>query len=304
MSLSLYGQDKNIESLYESIKVLDITKIEKYAKKVGNLGNVSLNNEPPLNFMFYTYREYFPDKGIEVIEILVKNGANPNSIFYGAYNTKSYALESACQAGNPKAVKKLIELGARVSNGYPLHIAAVHRRLEVVKLLVEEYGMDVNSKDENGETPLIKAVLYFDKGGISLPVVKYLVEKGTNKNITNSKGQTALDLAIKNNNQPVVDYLRSQGVQQNVPTVTYQEKRCSRCDGNGLEPESITVYRDCNWCGGKGYREKSDQVVGASQTVKFYQKYECTNCQGKGKLFSHKETPRCTKCGGKGFIKE
>lgn len=302
--INLYAQDKNVQELYKSIQILDKNGVEKYAKKIGNLSSTQLNGEPPLNYLFYTFREYFPDNGIGIVEILVKHGANPNSIFYGAYNTQSYALESACQAGNAKAVKKLIELGANVKNGYPLHIAATWRRLDVVKLLVEEYHLDVNAKDYNNETPLIKSVLYYDKNEVSLPIVKYLIEKGASKDVTNSKGETALDLAIKNNNYPVINYLKSLGVQQNVETTTKKEKRCPKCEGTGLESESAKIYKDCNWCGGKGYKEKADQVVGANQTVKFYQKYQCTNCQGKGKIFSHTELVKCTRCYGKGFIKE
>ncbi len=301
--MSLNGQNKDIVNLYESIKILDIGKIEKYSKKIGDLSNVSLNNEPPLNFLFYTYREYFPDRGIEAIEILVKYKANPNSVYQGAYGSLSYALEGACHGGNPKAVKRLIELGADVKKGYPLHIAAVHRRLEIVQLLVEDYGLNVNAIDDLGKTPLINSVLFFDKSNISLPVVKYLIEKGADRNFTTEKGETALDLAIKNKNNPVIDYLKKLGVKQNIPVEISKEKPCPRCNASGLEPLTV-VYRDCNWCGGKGYKEIADEVVGAGQVVKFYSKRVCTSCDGKGKVYSHTEQPRCQYCGGKKYVKE
>ncbi len=304
----IFGQDKNVQELYKAIQELNKDKVEKYAKKIGNLSNSNLNGEPPLNYLFYTYREYFPDKGIEIIEILVKYGANPNSVFLGAYNTKSYALESACHSGNPQAVKKLIDLGASVKNGYPLHIAAIWRREEVIKLLVEEYGVNVNSVDQKGDTPLICSVLYYDKSQISLPIVQYLIQKGSNKNATNSKGQTALDLAIKNDNYPVINYLKSLGVQQNT-TFNYEknnkkQKTCPRCGGTGNEEEPLKIYRDCNWCQGKGYKEVKDQVVGASQIVKFYQKNPCVNCKGSGKVFSHTEIQKCIQCKGNRYIDE
>ena len=58
----------------------------------------------------------------------------------------------------------------------PLHLAAVKDQLEVVRVLVEEYGADVNLRDDTNTTPLkLAKKVAKDSGGQKNRVLKYFL---------------------------------------------------------------------------------------------------------------------------------
>lgn len=96
------------------------------------------------------------DKWIEVIKILLENGADINTR-YKKYGNRT-ALIHASELGILPAVKFLFESGAdiRLKDQYEasaLHRAALYGHYEVVKFLLEN-GAEVSSRTEDGETPL------------------------------------------------------------------------------------------------------------------------------------------------------
>ena len=85
------------------------------------------------------------------------------------------AMRTACEKGDFEKVFELIKGGqdprhALPGNLMPLHYAAFHGNLEVVRILVEEYGCNPQSADKNRCTPLHYACCCGHQG-----VVKYLV---------------------------------------------------------------------------------------------------------------------------------
>ena len=68
-------------------------------------------------------------------------------------------------------------------------------------------------------------------------------------------------------------------------------EKCSRCGGNGAEPESKVVT--CPQCGGSGQiQQRTQSLFGQMITVT-----TCPRCQGRGQIA---EKP-CTQCGGNGL---
>jgi hypothetical protein len=72
-------------------------------------------------------------------------------------------------------------------------------------------GADVNAKDINGRTPLMRAA---EKG--DLPMIKYLVEKSADVNAQDNNGMTPLNYAIVKEYPEAVKYLSSKGAVLNV----------------------------------------------------------------------------------------
>ena len=90
-------------------------------------------------------------------------------------------------------VKLLIERGADVNakdaNGnMPLNYAAQFDNLEVISLLLDK-GANINAQNKFGITPLMHA----DK----VNTVKFLLDKGADKNIKDNQDQTAAQRAFK-----------------------------------------------------------------------------------------------------------
>ena len=84
-----------------------------------------------------------------------------------------------------------------------LHIAIVHRQIDVVKYLISECGCDPMCKDNNGWT-----CLHYAGACGSLNIMKYLItECKCNPMVTSKYGSTCLHIAILNKHIDVVKYL-------------------------------------------------------------------------------------------------
>jgi molecular chaperone DnaJ len=74
----------------------------------------------------------------------------------------------------------------------------------------------------------------------------------------------------------------------------YKRVKCSRCDGEGVEPGSKKVT--CPTCQGEGQIKTSRRTILGT----FQQVSECPECHGDGKVPEKK----CKKCGGDGRVRE
>ena len=83
----------------------------------------------------------------------------------------------------------------------PLCTAIMKGDLATVKKFVE-YGSNVNEAS-NGLTPLMFAARYN-----KVDILKYLLEKGADKQIKDERGNTALKYAEFSKSQEAVDYLK------------------------------------------------------------------------------------------------
>lgn len=68
--------------------------------------------------------------------------------------------------------------------------------IELIDLLVNKLGVDINSRDSNGMTALHYAVQnFFNYGNEQIPMLHKLVELGANPNIQDNKGRAVKDVA-------------------------------------------------------------------------------------------------------------
>jgi len=174
---------------------------------------------------------------------LLEAGADPNLEIHSVTRARMHegtplvlyatALARAAFSGDLDSTKLLLEHGAdphikSVENESVLAVAAgsgfimgyhkwrpITERLEVIKLLVDEHGLDVNSYDNYGLTPLMMAANLGD-----VEVIKYLIDKGARLDDH--------DLGTKNTNgtEPLmpVDYALGIGTFRPNRTVVYNRE--------------------------------------------------------------------------------
>ncbi|MDI1317091.1 ankyrin repeat domain-containing protein [Flavobacterium sp.] len=109
------------------------------------------------------------------------------------------AFTNVAEAATVSASATSIEI-ANYENT-PLCSAIMKGDLETVKKFIE-YGSDVNEKS-NGLTPLMFAARYN-----KVEIIKYLVEKGADKQLKDEKGNTALNYAEFSKSQDAVTCLK------------------------------------------------------------------------------------------------
>lgn len=157
---------------------------------------------------------------LPIVEYLIKHGANINvknetavmrACQYGRFRVAKYliqcgadihtsdALYYACVQGHLKLGKYLKSLGAPLGESTFVW-ACGYNQLHVVKWLVEQCGVDINTSDG--------MALYYASYRGHLRVVKYLVECGAD---IHAKGDRAMRGATSYLRSDVVEFLRSIG---------------------------------------------------------------------------------------------
>ena len=145
---------------------------------------------------------------MELTKFLITNGANVNSLMQDGVSLIGYAIAQ----NNMDLLQILIENGANVNytNGdswadTPLKTASRLGLDNVVRILLTR-NADINAVDINGNTALHTAAL-----NSQLSVVKLLLEKNPNLDIQNKVGNTALHLAVISGNIDIVGELVLKG---------------------------------------------------------------------------------------------
>lgn len=160
---------------------------------------------------------------VDLLEKVIKNGADVNTIFYNNIN----ALSLAAKKGKINAVKVLLKHGALVNkkgvfNKYSLLHAAVYgESLWLIKEIKEKYSdlydSQINNVNYWKETPLAIAI---KKNNIS--IVKFLLNNGAQINLKNSK-KSYLVTAIYYNKKEISKYLLTKGADVN--QIDYKNKK-------------------------------------------------------------------------------
>jgi cytohesin len=140
---------------------------------------------------------------MEIIECLLAGGADVNQKGYGGYT----AYRSAAERGHRELVELFISKGVDISN---IHGAACIGDLAKVKNYLDQ-GVDVNTKDELGWTPLIWAVSMSQ-----VEVVENLLARGAEVNMQTADGIVPICNAAKKKSKRVIELLITHGANVNV----------------------------------------------------------------------------------------
>jgi ankyrin repeat protein len=128
-------------------------------------------------------------------------------------------IHTAAIHGDVEKVRAFLDRGVSPNDRHPrdgkrpLHWAVRMGHLDVVKLLVER-GADINAREENGDTPLHKAVhRYGMVHPVGPDVVRFLLDSGAHVNARNRRGETPLYWAERSNGwlEKAAELLRQRG---------------------------------------------------------------------------------------------
>lgn len=151
-----------------------------------------------------------------IVAFLIEKGANPNIVSREGRT----CLGLAMQGQQWTAVKLLLQKGANPNlvdqNRFsPLFFAVYTRNLEIVTAVVEA-GANIEWVGPGQQTPLMLAL----KIGETIDIIKYLIEKGANVNVTNDEGHSSLMLAVMKNDMDYFEAIAQiPGIDPNVKTV-------------------------------------------------------------------------------------
>jgi ankyrin repeat protein len=138
-----------------------------------------------------------------IIDILVKAGADLNATDFKG-NTP---LHTAVILYNRAAVRELAALGADINTinnegKSAFYLALENNDTEIINMLGDKARPNVNLRAYDGNTPLHVAVRQQNIG-----TVRYLLERGADRMLTDSSGRTPLDLARSYGNNALIRLL-------------------------------------------------------------------------------------------------
>ncbi len=183
---------------------------------------------------------------IEIVKLLIKNGADVNWYWYKGGET---TLSAALLSGKNEIAKILLESGAdpniQMSNDQtPLMFAIANNDTAMINLLMDKKA-DVNLKSADDSTALMIAA-----GRGRVGIADALIKKGADVNLKNKKGDTALSLAKMNGHTEVIKLLKQAGaVEPREETLSppAKEQKTSRpilyFDVEGTEGEPLAVTK-------------------------------------------------------------
>jgi ankyrin repeat protein len=121
-------------------------------------------------------------------------------------------LIRAIKAKDKELVVRLLtahgaDINQQNNDGYtPLMKAIFLNQKEIAELLLD-HGADINQQNKRGQTALIEAVLWGNK-----EIIELLLSRGADIDHTNKDGQTALIKAARWGNKEIIELLLSRGV--------------------------------------------------------------------------------------------
>ena len=154
----------------------------------------------------------------------------------GADLSKTAVLHIYIKRGDQKMCEYLlaakgINLNSQDSSGdTPLHVAVFNRNSAMANILVQK-GVDINKKNNKGETALYYAMTQFM--GKNMDIITLLLSKGADVKTVNGQGETLLHIAVRTGHVKIIDVLLEKGLDINAKnkqgdTVLMQALRASR----------------------------------------------------------------------------
>ena len=149
-----------------------------------------------------------PEKSLTIMKLLYEHGADIDG--FGSHGTALYHVcigligERKNEEQELEILFWLLDNGADpivgASNTTVLHFAVRSANPELIPVLIEQYGLDVNARGYKQKTPLISAVCYevdSQDEQITKAIVMELLAHGADATAADEDGKTAYDYAVE-----------------------------------------------------------------------------------------------------------
>ena len=156
---------------------------------------------------------------IDMVKLLLANGADVNIKGRGDYTSLMWAAESA---KTTEIMELLITEGADIhsiaQDGVNALIKAIfgvlsdNGSLDAVKLLIEK-GMDVNYAIDDEGAPGYNALMFAVRWG-KIEVIKYLISVDADVNAIAGSGDTPLSIAVEEEHEDIIKLLKEAGAKE------------------------------------------------------------------------------------------
>ncbi|AFD05248.1 ankyrin repeat protein [Solitalea canadensis DSM 3403] len=167
-------------------------------------------------------------KNIIAVKLLVEAGANINS------KTQS-AVEEAAGRGEKAILEYLMSKGGDIKNNDAFSLAAANNHYDCAKLLLLK-GASQESGDVSGKLKMYEMAV----SRADFEVLNKLKLSKEELDANNCEGETALIIAVKQNDKTMVEYLLKRGVNKNKPE-TFD---CGDDTSYGKKPIDIAKKRN------------------------------------------------------------
>jgi len=144
----------------------------------------------------------------EILEYLIKKGANVNAVPISHGGISASALSTAISFGDLEKIKILVENGANIEyqtkdgKKVSLIVDATYSR-HILEYLIQK-GTNINYQNEKGETALIRSV-----SSKNLSSVKILMKNKADLSLKDKQGRTALDIAKTGKDKDIINLLET-----------------------------------------------------------------------------------------------
>lgn len=150
-----------------------------------------------------------PEESLAIMQMLYEHGADIDG--YGSYGSALDSISSSLVLGKSEHSEQNIEIlfwlldnGANPvlseDGNTVLHDVARSVHPELIPILIEQYGLDVNARGYLQRTPLISAVSYaipWQDEQITKQIVEELLAHGADASAVDEDGKTAYDYAVE-----------------------------------------------------------------------------------------------------------
>ena len=154
-------------------------------------GNQALHAACGAPVFDYVGRQPRADSNAEIVDMLLKKGADPNAKNKAGQTPLAIAVANNFSRGIDSLIKVTTEVDLDLGQTSLLHWACENKMPNTVSILLERDASKVNASDLNGQTPLCLAAAAGDD-----EVVKILLATNADPNLAGDDGQLPLNCAL------------------------------------------------------------------------------------------------------------